>query len=74
MNKITLPPKVDENGDYCDDLFLYSIQDCCDCGPFVPAKVLEDCRSQGRPYVCLDIPGLRYNVVIELDDPDRSRS
>jgi hypothetical protein len=74
MKKMTLTPKVDENGDYCDDLFLYSVQDRCDCGPFVPAKVLEDCRSQGLPYVCLDIPGLRYNVVIELDEPDRSQS
>lgn len=67
MNKITLPPKFDESGDYCDDTLIYSVQDRCNCGPFVPAKILEDCRSQGLPYFCLIIPGANFNVVIELD-------
>jgi hypothetical protein len=72
MKKMTLTPKVDENGDYCDDILDYRVQDCCECGPFVPAKILEDCRRQGLLYVCLIIPGSNFNVVIEVGDPDRA--
>jgi hypothetical protein len=72
MNKIELKPKYDESGDLCEDIFVYTIQDRCDCGPFVPAKVLEDCRAEGLPYVCLIIPGANFNVVIEVGDPDKA--
>lgn len=67
MKKTSLPALVDENGDYCEDTLCYSIEECVDCGPFVPAKVLEQCRNLGFAYVCLIIPNAKFNIMIEVD-------
>ena len=68
MNEITLSPKVDEHGTYREGMLVYFIQDRCDWGRFVPAKVLEDCRRHGSSYLCLVIPGACSDVIIELGE------
>ena len=67
MKKASLPVMADEDGDYCDDFMIFSIEECVACGPFVPAKILETCRDQGLAYVCLIIPGANFNVMIEVE-------